>query len=63
MNRHQQLGLYLSMGFRITGMVMGGAGLGYAIDYWLGNEKLIFTLIISTFSIVAALVQLIREFR
>lgn len=62
LSRQQQLGMYLSMGLRISGTVIGGAGLGYAIDYGMGNEKPIATLIMGSVAILVALIQFIREF-
>lgn len=50
----------MSLGFRITGIVLAGAGIGYGIDHWLNNETPVFTLILGILAIIGAIIQFIR---
>lgn len=50
----------MSLGFRITGTVLAGAGIGYGIDYWMNNETPVFTLILGVLAMIGAIIQFIR---
>lgn len=50
----------MSLGFRITGTVLGAAGIGYGIDHWMNNETLVFTLILGVLAMIGAIIQFIR---
>lgn len=59
-NATQELGYFMSLGFRITGTVLAGAGVGYGIDQWMNNETPVFTLIFGVLAIIGAIIQFIR---
>ncbi len=52
----------MSLGLRPLGTVIGGAAIGYGIDYWMSNQVPVATLVFGTLAIVTAIIQLVRPF-
>jgi F0F1-type ATP synthase assembly protein I len=58
----QERSYFMSLGLRPLGTVVGGAAMGYGIDYWMNNQVPVATLIFGILAVITAIVQLIRPF-